>query len=297
MCKMHTYAQAHAHPHTHLLTHTYTFTHSFILSHSLTHTHTRWHTHTHTLIHSHTHTHTHTHTLSLSVSPERTMMNTLPFHSSDTLYSAEELLGMMLEQAREYAQDFAGTTFFVCFVSLFMLRPSDLHPLYLLGCLLDRCKQAQTSCLCHRALTCSRLWVWSHQVPAWPRCSFNRGSIGGTNSLKICVWCLCKYVSFYVCVGTGSTDWLEKRFDRWEEFRNGSLLMAEFDCPEVTLCNWQDVQIQLLTPIPSSEGGGGRGCGGGGANVWMNAWLTWTGTRVWWQLQCKRHFLASAVSQ
>ena len=153
---------------THTLADTHIHFHSLIHSLSLTHTHTHSLTHTHTHSHSFTHTHTHTHTLSLSlsVSPERTVMNTLPFHSSDTLYSAEELLGMMLEQAREYAQDFAGTTFFVCFVSLFMLRPSDLHPLYLLGCLLDRCKQAQTSCLCHRALTCSRLWVWSHQVPA-----------------------------------------------------------------------------------------------------------------------------------
>lgn len=27
---------------------------------------------------------------------------------SDTLYTPEELLGMILEQAQEYAQDFAG---------------------------------------------------------------------------------------------------------------------------------------------------------------------------------------------
>ena len=32
-----------------------------------------------------------------------------------------------------------------------------------------------------------------------------------------------------------------------EEFWNVYLLMTEFDCPEMTLCGWQDVQIQLLT--------------------------------------------------
>ena len=33
----------------------------------------------------------------------------------------------------------------------------------------------------------------------------------------------------------------------WEEFWNVYLLITKFDCPEVTLCGWRDVKIQLLT--------------------------------------------------
>jgi hypothetical protein len=32
---------------------------------------------------------------------------------SDVVYSVEELMGMMLEKAREYAKDFAGEFFFL----------------------------------------------------------------------------------------------------------------------------------------------------------------------------------------
>ena len=33
---------------------------------------------------------------------------------------------------------------------------------------------------------------------------------------------------------------------RLQEFWNGHLFMMEFDCPEVTLCDWQDINIQLI---------------------------------------------------
>ena len=61
-------------------------------------------------------------------------------------------------------------------------------------------------------------------------CSFNRGNIKGTNSSKICVWCLCMSVLFCVRVGIGFVDWLEKG---WEEFWSVHLLMTDFDFPEV----------------------------------------------------------------
>ena len=40
---------------------------------------------------------------------------------------------------------------------------------------------------------------------------------------------------FYACAGIGFMDCLEKGF------------IIEFDFPDVTLCGWQDVKIQLLT--------------------------------------------------
>ena len=40
----------------------------------------------------------------------------------------------------------------------------------------------------------------------------------------------------------------EKRFEMC------NCLWPEFDCPEVTLCGWQDVKIQLLTNYPSGSG-------------------------------------------
>ena len=55
--------------------------------------------------------------------------------------------------------------------------------------------------------------------------SFNRDNIGGTNSSKICVWCLCMYISFYVCVEIDFVDWLKK----------GVIYMRDL---EVWLCLW-----------------------------------------------------------
>ena len=42
-------------------------------------------------------------------------------------------------------------------------------------------------------------------------------------------------------------DWLEKRFMHGKSFWIVNLLVTQLDCPEVTLCGWQDVRIQLLT--------------------------------------------------
>ena len=56
--------------------------------------------------------------------------------------------------------------------------------------------------------------------------------------------CVCM---FYVCELIGFVDWLDRGLIyMWEEFRNVYLLWSEFDCPEVTLCGWQDIKIQLL---------------------------------------------------
>ena len=61
-------------------------------------------------------------------------------------------------------------------------------------------------------------------------CSFNWGNIERTNSMKICVWCLCMYAVFYVCAGIGFVDWLEKGFT----FEKSS---------EVCICLWQNLII------------------------------------------------------
>ena len=63
-------------------------------------------------------------------------------------------------------------------------------------------------------------------IPACPSlmCSSNRGNIEGTDSSKICVWCLCM---FYVCKVIGFVDWLDRGLIcMWEEFRNVYLLMT-----------------------------------------------------------------------
>ena len=79
-------------------------------------------------------------------------------------------------------------------------------------------------------------------------CSFNRGNIEGTNSSEICVWCL--YIYMYVlCLWS---DWFCRlTWQRVDTYNEKSLEMCfclwpEFDCPEVTLCGWQDIKIQLL---------------------------------------------------
>ena len=52
------------------------------------------------------------------------------------------------------------------------------------------------------------------------------------------------YVLYYVCVGIGSLDWLEKGYIYMKAFEliEVWLLMTEFDCPEVALCSWLDLK-------------------------------------------------------
>ena len=57
---------------------------------------------------------------------------------------------------------------------------------------------------------------WSTR-PSCPNqtCSFNKGrDTEGTNSSKVCIWCLCICVFCFVGVGmgTGFVDWLQERF-------------------------------------------------------------------------------------
>ena len=53
----------------------------------------------------------------------------------------------------------------------------------------------------------------------------------------------------------GFVDWLDRELIiyiyMWEEFRNVYLLMTWVWCPEVTLCGWQDIKIQLVLLLPS----------------------------------------------
>ena len=83
-------------------------------------------------------------------------------------------------------------------------------------------------------------------IPACPSlaCSFDRGNIKGTNCWKICVWCLCMYGLFDVCVGTGFLDWLEKWFMYDDSFEMWICLLIFLRWPP---CSWQDVKIQSLT--------------------------------------------------
>ena len=50
-------------------------------------------------------------------------------------------------------------------------------------------------------------------------------------------WCLCRD---WFC------GWTWQKVYMWQEFWNMHWLTTEFDCPEVTLCSWQDSKIQLL---------------------------------------------------
>ena len=89
-------------------------------------------------------------------------------------------------------------------------------------------------------------------IPACPSlmCSFNRGNTEGTNSLKMCVWCLCMHV---LCLWR---DWFcrltwqkgdnvcEKNLETYIRLR------PECDCPEVTLCGWQDIKMSDITQHP-----------------------------------------------
>ena len=78
-------------------------------------------------------------------------------------------------------------------------------------------------------------------------CALNWSNIEGTNASKICLWCLCMYV---LCLWS---DWFCR--STWQRVDviicEKSLEMCiclwpEFDCPEVTLCSWQDIKIQSL---------------------------------------------------
>ena len=57
--------------------------------------------------------------------------------------------------------------------------------------------------------------------------------------------CVCM---FYVCEVTGFVDWLDRVFIYICEksLEMCICLWPEFECPEVTLCGWQDIKIQLL---------------------------------------------------
>ena len=72
----------------------------------------------------------------------------------------------------------------------------------------------------------------------------NKGNVEGINLKKIvfdvCVFMFC----FFVCVWIDLVDLTPvKRVYEKEEFWNVHSLMTESDCPEMSLCGWQDVKI------------------------------------------------------
>ena len=60
--------------------------------------------------------------------------------------------------------------------------------------------------------------------------------------------CVCLHRDWFC----GLTWW--KVYIDIEEFWNAHLLVTEFDCPEVTLCDWQDIKSQLLTSWAVTDG-------------------------------------------
>ena len=54
------------------------------------------------------------------------------------------------------------------------------------------------------------------------------------------------YILFYVCEVIGLVVWLDERFIYEKSFEIWTCLWPEFDCPEVTLCGWQDDKVCLL---------------------------------------------------
>ena len=58
---------------------------------------------------------------------------------------------------------------------------------------------------------------------------------------------------FNVCVGTGFVDWLEKRCV-YEKSFGIWICLWQFDCPDLTLCGWPDVKIQLTIHPQGSYG-------------------------------------------
>ena len=68
---------------------------------------------------------------------------------------------------------------------------------------------------------------------------FDMNNTEGTNSLKICVWCLCMSVLFYACVWVDFYRFLFEKASLHVTRRvlNGLSLTAEFDHLSVTLCS------------------------------------------------------------
>ena len=83
-------------------------------------------------------------------------------------------------------------------------------------------------------------------------CSFNRGSIEWSNSLKNCIWCMC--IINYACFmfAWGLVLWTGLRKGLLFDWMRKVLKLCKFaydrvGYPDVTLCSWRNVKIHLLT--------------------------------------------------
>ena len=99
-------------------------------------------------------------------------------------------------------------------------------------------------------------------------CSFYRGNIEGTNSSKIYVWCLWMYV---LCL---RSDWLTEGWCICEKSLEMCICFwPEFDCPEVTLCGWQDIKIQLQLLFSTCRGWWGECISAALTSLFFFGWL------------------------
>ena len=73
------------------------------------------------------------------------------------------------------------------------------------------------------------------------------GNIEGNIWTFVSDFCVCNCM-FYICEVIGFVDWLDRGLTYICEkcLEMCICLWPEFDCPEVTLCGWQDIKIQLL---------------------------------------------------
>ena len=80
-------------------------------------------------------------------------------------------------------------------------------------------------------------------------CALLTGVILKGLTLRECVSDVCVCM-FHVCEVIGFVDWLDRGliilYICEKSLEVCICLWPEFDCPEVTLCGWQDIKIQLL---------------------------------------------------
>ena len=103
-------------------------------------------------------------------------------------------------------------------------------------------------------------WLQSPVVDAQPLLHCGQAKVwaeGGWETAHSCllrpsfvalsVYASLSQTSIWLFSAVSIVDWLEERFISLRKFWNMNLRRTKFDCPEVTLCGWQDVKIQLTS--------------------------------------------------